>query len=57
MRHHLSDESVRSATVLGSWASLPNLIPTDEIIELFKNKSRRPKGKESDGHGDYIFIE
>jgi hypothetical protein len=45
MCHHLSDRSVRSATVLGSWVSLPGLILKNEIIKLFKNKSKRPKGK------------
>jgi hypothetical protein len=58
MRHHLSDTSVRSATVLGSWASLPGLIPKNEIVKLFKNKSKRLKGKgccdEDDG---VIYVE
>jgi hypothetical protein len=49
MRHSLSDESTRAATVL-----FPSAIPHDEIISTFKDKSKRPKGSgkfvlESDG--------
>jgi hypothetical protein len=61
MHHHLSDASVRAATVLGSWASLPELVPRNELIELFKNKCRRLKGKEScefhDDDNEVIYIE
>ena len=42
-RHALSDESVRAATVLGSWASQGVLVPEEKVIEHFKNKSRRFK--------------
>jgi hypothetical protein len=54
MCHHLSDKSVRSATVLGSWVSLPDFVLRKEIIELFRNKSRRPKGQEAH---DVIVVE
>jgi len=43
MRHNLSDESTRTATVVGSWATVPGLIPSEEIINKFKDKHRRPK--------------
>jgi hypothetical protein len=47
-RHSLSDASTRASTVLGSWAVLDEVIPhtvipKDDIIELFKNKHKRPK--------------
>lgn len=45
MRHSLSDESTRAASVLGSWCQLPGAIPRDEIVQLFKDKSKRSKGK------------
>jgi hypothetical protein len=46
MRHSLSDESVRAATVLGSWCSLAGAIPHEEIVASLRDKSKRPKGKE-----------
>jgi hypothetical protein len=45
--HHLSDRSVMSATVLGSWAKFPEFVPKSEIIDLFREKSRRPKVKKA----------
>ena len=35
MCHALSDESVHAATVLGSWCSLPDIIPQEEIMIAF----------------------
>jgi hypothetical protein len=32
MRHSLSDQSVRMATVLGSWSQLSELVPRDELV-------------------------
>jgi hypothetical protein len=32
--------------VLGSWCDFPGIIPRDEIVDIFKNKSKRSKGKE-----------
>jgi hypothetical protein len=46
MRHSLSDESVRAATVLSSWCSLPGAIPREEIVASLREKGKRPKGKE-----------
>jgi hypothetical protein len=46
MRHSLSDESVRAATVLGSWCSIPDAIPRDKIVSVFRDKAKHPKGKE-----------
>jgi hypothetical protein len=50
MRHSLSDESTRASTVFGSWCgSQHNIVPQEEILTVFKNKSRRlGKGKEKD---------
>jgi hypothetical protein len=45
MRHTLNDESVHAATLVGSWAAFPGLIPHDDVIQTFNNKSKRPKGK------------
>jgi hypothetical protein len=50
MRHSLSDESTRAATVLSSWCKFPSAIPHDEIISTFKDKSKRPKG-----NGKYVL--
>jgi hypothetical protein len=49
MRHSLSDESTRAATVLGSWCDFPGVIPRDDIMEIFKDKGRRGKGKDETG--------
>jgi hypothetical protein len=46
MQHSLSDESTRAASVLGSWCDFPGIIPRDEIVDIFKNKSKQSKGKE-----------
>jgi hypothetical protein len=46
MRHSLSDESTRAATVLGSWCDIPDLIPCNDVVSVFKDKSKRAgKGK------------
>lgn len=50
-RHSLSDESTRAATVLSSWASVPGLIPEDEIVAVFRDKTKRSKDK-GKGGGD-----
>jgi hypothetical protein len=43
MRHSLSDESTRVASVLGAWCDLPGAIPHDEIMNSFRDKGKRPK--------------
>jgi hypothetical protein len=43
MRHNLSDASVRSGTVLGSWSKFPGLIPQSKLAGIFNNKHKRPK--------------
>lgn len=45
LRHALSDDSTRASTVLHAWSEIPGLIPEADIIQLFKDKSRRLKGK------------
>lgn len=45
LRHSLYDESTRAATVFGSWAESPELIPEREIIEMFKKKYKRAGSK------------
>ena len=50
MRHSLSDESTRAATVLGSWAaSFPDLIPCSDIVGILKDESKHSKGKCREG--------
>lgn len=45
MRHSLSDESTRAATVLGSWCTFTDLVPFGEIASKFKAKSSRSGSK------------
>lgn len=45
-RHALSDKSTRAASVLSSWATVPDVVPEKEIIQVFKDKSKR--GKKAD---------
>jgi len=44
MRHSLSNESTCMASVLGAWCDLPGAILQEEVIEVFKEKSKQPKG-------------
>ncbi|KAJ7110445.1 hypothetical protein C8R44DRAFT_634021, partial [Mycena epipterygia] len=57
MRHSLSDESTRAASVLGSWCNLPGAIPQEEIIALFKEKAKRPRGKDAATTDDAIEVD
>ena len=43
LRHNLSDESTCAATVLHSWSLVQGLIPESEIIQIFREKSKRSK--------------
>lgn len=43
MRHSLSDESTCAASVLGAWCDLPDAVPQDEIMAIFKEKGKQPK--------------
>lgn len=54
MRHSLSDESTRAATVLGSWCDFPGAIPRDDVIATFCDKNKRPKGKGKEVTGSDI---
>ena len=49
LRHALSDESTRASTVLHAWSEIPGLILEADIIEVFKEKGRRLKGKDKRG--------
>ncbi|EIW52247.1 uncharacterized protein TRAVEDRAFT_136039, partial [Trametes versicolor FP-101664 SS1] len=44
LRHSLSDESVRTGTVLGSWSDIPELVPEAEVVSLLTEKSRKTGG-------------
>lgn len=44
-RHSLNDESTQAATVLSSWAMVGGIIPEGKILEVFRDKSKRSKGK------------
>jgi hypothetical protein len=41
LRHSLSDESTRAATVLGSWANIPGLVVEEELISNIRDKEFR----------------
>ena len=41
LRHNLSDESTRAASVLSSWLKIEGLVPEQDIIKLFQDKSKR----------------
>jgi hypothetical protein len=41
LRHSLSESSTRAATILGSWAEVPDLIPEQEMIENIRAKRFR----------------
>jgi hypothetical protein len=60
MRHSLSDESTRAASVLGAWCSLPGAIPRNEIMDAFKDKSKWPKNNnvpsESSNGVDIVIV-
>ena len=63
-RHSLGDESIRSATVLASWAraGIDTLLPEAQLLAHIKGKSRRPrKGKgragEDASEGGYNSID
>ncbi|KAF8577321.1 hypothetical protein K439DRAFT_1317511, partial [Ramaria rubella] len=36
MRHSLSDQLTRAASVLASWASIKGMVPEAEIIQTFQ---------------------
>jgi hypothetical protein len=42
--HNLSDKSTHAATVVHSWSNIEGLIPEQDIIKLFQDKSKRQKG-------------
>jgi hypothetical protein len=48
MRHSLSDASVRAAAVVGSWCDYAAVIPRKELINIFNDKNKRPKGSGGD---------
>ncbi|TFK84149.1 hypothetical protein K466DRAFT_497099, partial [Polyporus arcularius HHB13444] len=65
LRHNLSDESTRAATVLSTWTKIPGLVPHKEIVQLFDNKGKRMKAKarsgeaqqdESDSDDDVVLV-
>ena len=43
LRHSLSDASVRASALLGSWSTLPDLIPEKETIALLKAHIRKTR--------------
>jgi hypothetical protein len=44
LRHNLSDESTHAATMVHSWSNVEGLIPDQDIIKLFQDKSKRQNG-------------
>ena len=59
LRHSLSDASVRASTLLGSWASIPALVPETDVITLIRELSDRRrakgKGKASGEHAEEVI--
>ncbi|KAK7693995.1 hypothetical protein QCA50_003571 [Cerrena zonata] len=47
-RHALTHHSTRAATVLGSWAAIPGLLPEDTIVSDLKKRNKRTKKMEVD---------
>ena len=47
LRHNLSDESTRAATVLNAWMKVPGLVSKTDMIAHFESKKSRTKN----GHG------
>ena len=45
LHHNLSDKSTCAVTVLHSWSQIAGLIPKDEIVEVLRNKGKRPKAR------------
>jgi hypothetical protein len=44
LRHNLSDESTHATTMIHSWSNVEGLIPDQDIIKLFQDKSKRQNG-------------
>jgi hypothetical protein len=59
MRHSLSDQSARAASVLGAWCNLPGAIPREEAMVIFRDKNKRPKGSSSvmPGSSDAMVVD
>ncbi|KAF5317564.1 hypothetical protein D9619_013219 [Psilocybe cf. subviscida] len=58
LRHSLSDKSVRSATVLGTWCEKEGLVPVSDIINIFGEKrNRMKKRKAGDAVDDVITVD
>ena len=54
LRHSLSEASVRSATILGSWAKIPDLVSETDLVELIKRGWRAANGA---GNGEDSEVE
>ena len=59
LRHSLSDASVRASTLLGSWASIPALVPETDVVNLIRELSdrRRTAKVKSKDDGDVIDVD
>ena len=55
--HGLSDQSIRAGVVLSSWAKIPGLIPSDEIIKVFGDKQKRTSRNDINSSTDTIVID
>lgn len=61
-RHALSDESTRASIVLGSWASVEGLVPTEKVLQVLREKGKRSKATKTanvyvDGDEDIEDVE
>jgi hypothetical protein len=58
MWHSLLDESTQVATVLGSWSDIPDLLPHNDIVVVFRDKSKQTgKAKATTAAEDIIDID
>lgn len=59
LRHSLSDKSVRASTILGSWlrSGIPEIVQEPELLEHFRNKSKRPNNRKGKGKAKAKVVE
>jgi hypothetical protein len=57
MHHALSDQSVRAATVLGSWCDIPGLVPQNDLTAAFNDKKKHLKNTEKSISGAPDMVE
>lgn len=56
LRHSLSDQSVRAATIIGSWLRLgiPGVLDEAELLENLRDKRKRPNNGKGKGNAKAV---